>query len=618
MRRKTIAYTGAVGLIALAWTASQSQPASAVQQNPARELSTPTKNSDREAYFGDLHMHTQYSFDAYILGARLPIDDVYHFARGDVVRYMGHVLRRPEPLDFIAVTDHAEQMGFGEILADPSSPLAQSDIGHRMKAGERSAAFLMEVAARATGDKQLPAAGRSAWTTLSEAADRFYQPGKFTTFIGYEWSSTPDGQNLHRNIIFRGKAAYPFSSQDSNKPEDLWTYLEKNRARGIEALAIPHNANVSNGLMFDWIDSSGRPIDEKYAQRRVLNEPLTEIVQAKGQSETLPLLSSKDEFANFEVFDLLFGKKNVKGKVEGSYVRDAYGRGLEIASKNGGANPYKFGMAGGSDLHGGFSISSEGQHGGDVNDTAQQLTTEQIKQNLGLAADASGLWKAVSTSSGALTAVWAEQNTRESIFDAFRRKETFATSGTRMKVRMFGGWNYQDGFIGKPGWIRRAYAQGVAMGSDLPTRPRDAKAPRFAVWAVKDPNGANLDRIQIVKVWLDGAKRREQVFDVAASGNRMKGANGKLAPVGNTVDLRKATYRNSIGSTSLQAVWSDPTFNAARPAVYYVRALEIPTPRWTTIQAVRRGLPLTDQAPATLQERAWSSPIWYVPATETN
>lgn len=613
--KKTIALLATITVPAVYFAATTSVGAIAADDAKvtAQEISS---DSDRQAYFGDLHMHTMYSFDAYIFGSRVPIEDVYRFARGESVNYMGHSLKRDEPLDFIAVADHAEQLGFGTLIDDPDSAISKGPIGQRVRAGDKSAALMIEIVNGLGSGGEMKAAGVSAWTKLKEAANNFYEPGKFTTFIGYEWSSMPSGSNLHRNVIFRGsEAPFPFSALDSNRPEDLWSYLEHHRSNGIEGLAIPHNANASNGLMYDWRDSDGRPIDEVYAQRRMLNEPLNEIAQGKGQSETLPLLSGNDEFSGFEVMDQLLGKDGRYGRVEGSYARDAYGRGLEIAQRTG-ANPYKFGMAGGTDFHGGLSTSSESQYGGDVNYPAEMLSTEQIRKNIGLDPDPEGLWNAPIMSAGALTAVWAESNTREAIYDALRRKETFATSGTRIKVRMFAGWSFPSNLVGGNGWIRRAYADGVPMGSDMRARPKEGAAPKLALWATKDPNGANLDRVQIVKVWLEDAHRREKVYDALLSDDRkVDRVTGKASPVGNTVDLKTGKYSNSIGSTSLQGVWTDPDFNPEQPALYYVRVLEIPTPRWSTLQAIRRNLPLSDKVPATLQERAWGSPIWYMPGT---
>ena len=434
---------------------------------------------------------------------------------------------------------------------------------------------------------------------------------------------------MHRNVFFNADhAPLPFTSQQSQKPEDLWTDLEKTRASGVDAIAIPHNGNVSGGLMYDWNDSEGRPIDEAYAQRRMLNEPLTEISQNKGTSETTPQLSPSDEFANFEIFDHLITWPNIKGKQDGSYIRQAFGRGLVIQSKAG-ANPYKFGVVGASDIHNGLSTSKEdGFAGGPFGIDGKtmlprgheaKVQTGMIKvpalldmDNINNHAPPSNE-DTLMFSSGALTGVWAEENTRNSIFAALKRKETFATSGSRIRVRMFAGWDYDPGMIRTADWVGRAYAGGVPMGGDLPARPAHAGAPRFLLQAMKDPDGANLDRIQIIKIWLDGGAYKEKLFDVALSGGRHADAQGRVPLVGNTVDLKTGAVRNTIGAAAFTTAWTDPEFDPARPAVYYARVLEIPTARWSTLLAIKNHLSIPKGAPATIQERAWTSPVWFTP-----
>lgn len=585
----------------------------------------------RRALFGELHLHTSYSFDAYgFTEARTDPDLAYRFAQGKEVEYLGKKVRRHEPLDFMAVTDHAEYMGFLNQLDDAGSALSRSEFGHRYVEERKSARDVGKFLAgvfRALADPSnfqglgVAEAMRSAWQHTVDAANANYRPGKFTTLIGYEWTAQPeDRYNLHRNVIFRGDSApQPFTATDSRRPEDLWAYLEANRARGSEALAIPHNANASDGVMFAWTDSDGRPIDADYARRRAANEPLNEIVQGKGQSETLPALSPADEFANFEVLDRLVPRLDLPGSPPGSYLRDALGRGLLIERRTG-VNPFKLGAVGGSDFHNGLSTSAENAFtlafgfDPDVNapdrERAQWLLQEP--------AEAGASVEPLLLGSAGLTGVWAERNDRESVYAALRRRETFATSGTRMQVRLFGGWAYPAGLIQKKDWVRRAYAGGAAMGSDLPVRSPRLAAPRFLIWALKDPNGANLDRAQIVKVWLEGEHRREQVYDVVLGGaHRRDAATGRALPVGNTVNLRDATYSNSIGAAELAAQWTDADFDASEPAVYYLRVLEIPTPRWSTILAARHDLAPPKESPATLQERAWSSPIWYSPPGAT-
>jgi hypothetical protein len=592
-------------------------------QAPAAQQPNPLRN----VYYGDLHLHTAYSFDAYInYGTHVTPDQAYKFAKGQSVPYEGGQRRRSWPLDFLAVTDHSEYIGVIRELDNPDSAFSKSALGQKISRQGRDAFWdvlkLLNSSAPLPGYYAKPVSD-AAWQREIEAANANYEPGKFTTFIAYEWSAMPDGKyNLHRNVFFRGdKAPLPFTARDSERPEDLWSYLESNRRDGIEALSISHNADASNGLMYDWKDSDGRPIDAVYAQRRALNEPLTEISQNKGQSETVSALSPDDPFANFENYThLLISKQG--SAVHGSYVREALGRGLAIQQQTG-VNPYKFGVVGATDFHNGLTTSDENTFDGvasvdpaadaPVSERTRQILTRQIKSNRKPGEDEAT--DRLDNGSGNLTGVWAEENTRESIYDALRRKEVFATSGPRLRLRFFGGWDFAGRQLNRPDWIKTAYDRGVPMGGDLPARPAAAQAPRFAIWAVKDADGANLDRAQVVKVWVKGGRYEEKVFDAAWSGDRQADPDtGQVAPVGNTVDLRTATYQNTIGATELHTVWKDPEFDAALPAVYYLRVVEIPTPRWSTIQAVKAGLPIPDGKPAVIQERGWSSPIWYTPA----
>jgi hypothetical protein len=589
----------------------------------------------RQALFGDLHLHTGFSFDAYsFMGARTTPDEAYRFARGDTISYLGHQVHRSRPLDFTAVTDHSEYLGVLNQVEDPNSALAKSKLGELIHTNPL-AAFL-QIFSAGQAHKDLPelnaqAAQASAWRKEVEAAERYNDPGRFTTFVAYEWTSMPQLRfNLHRNVIFRGAPPEaPFSANDSQRPEDLWAYLEKLRARGIEALAIPHNSNASGGLMFDWVDSDGHPISESYAQHRAFNEPLAEVFQNKGQSETAPELSQSDEFSNFEVMEELLG--GGASPVNGSYVRQAVGRGLVVQSKVG-ANPYKLGFVAATDYHSGLTDSAEDAYAGlgalstprgaelPSRELAQKLLAPRDLAHPKTLADigkvkadevlgAGGIY-----GSGGLTGVWAESNSREAIYAALRRKETFATSGPEIRIRFFGGFDLPADALSRPDWVKLAYAKGAPMGGDLVAQGAPAHAPRFIVQAAKDPQSGNLDRIQIVKLWLEGGDYKEKLFDVAWSSERRPDPKtGKLPPVKNTVDLKTATYANSVGATQLAAVWTDPEFDPAKPAVYYARAIEIPTPRWSTLLAVKRGLPIPAHLPATLQERAVSSPIWWTP-----
>ena len=565
----------------------------------------------RRAFYGELHLHTSYSMDAVILGGTTTtLDEAYRFARGEAVAWHGQELRLAQPLDFIAITDHAEQMGVGRELWDPETPIGKTDLAQRFRS--RLGATADELRALFRAKDPIPGVDtrptiRSAWQRQKEAARRYYAPGRFTTLVGYEWSSTPEQQNLHRNVIFRGtEVPDPFSAADSERPEDLWSYLEALRAKGIEALAIPHNANVSNGLMYDGNDSDGRPLDAATARRRAANEPLVEIAQTKGQSETHPQLSPNDEFASFELFETLFSGK--QGRVHGSYVREAWGLGL-VLSQRIGANPYRSGVVGATDLHNGLADTREDTYRGPNGAGTPDEAT--LKKLLGIERDPASPISQLATGSGALTGVWAEENTREAIYDALRRQETFATSGTRILLRSFGGWDFDAALLGQPDWADTATARGVPMGGDLPPRPRGAAAPRIVVWALRDPRGANLERVQLVKVWLEDGQAEERIFDLCLSdGREADPRTGRAPPL---ADATGADARPN-GAAELAAVWRDPDFDPTQPALYYVRVLELPTPRWSTLLAEERGLEPPKGVPAEIQERAWSSPIWYAPA----
>ena len=593
----------------------------------------------RRAFFGELHLHTGYSFDAYaLMASRAEPEIAWRFARGEPVTHMGNVVRRARPLDFMALTDHAEYLGASmRGLRDPNSAFAKSKVGTLMlndplgaALGKLIGALRSDKASNLLMDKVMA----DAWTYQVELVEKYNDPGRFTSFAAYEWTTMLESKyNLHRNVIFRdGAPARPFSAADSIRPEDLWNFLDAQRAKGIEGLAIPHNSNASGGLMFDWNDSEGNPIDEAYAQARALNEPLVEVFQHKGQSETSPLLSPDDAFADFERAEelLTFGKSDVNG----SYARDGLGRGLVIGKKVG-TNPYRYGFVGASDYHNGLSDSRESAYAGHslfssdpkVNlpdlEFARAILSQTVGDDGGPATamkmdrsleDLNRTPAKLNWSAAGLTGVWAEENTRASLYAALRRKETFATSGTQMRLRFFGGWNLSGDAMKNAGWVKAAYRDGVPMGGDLPGVSSGSGAPHFLFEAAKDPDGANLDRIQVVKIWLDGETYKEKVFDVAWSSERNPDpATGRVPAVRNTVDLKTASYTNSVGATVLRGAWRDPEFRPGVAAVYYARALEIPTPRWPTMLAVHHGLALPKGVPPTLQERAISSPIWYRP-----
>ena len=589
----------------------ESSASAASQSAETRPAPNPLKN----AYFGDLHLHSSYSMDAFAFGTRTTPEDSFKFAMGEPVEYFGKQWKRNTSLDFLAVTDHAEYLGVVRESINPNGPFAKSEWYTMMTSSDPkvSGEAFQKLLGSTMANKPIaafndPKLTGAAWEKYSAIPDKYYKPGKFTTFVGFEWTSMPQAQNLHRCVIFAGKGpAAPYTAFESVDPEDLWRYLEGERKQGLDVIAVPHNGNVSNGLMFDTKDLSGRPLTREYAERRMANEPMAEIMQAKGQSDTDPALSPNDEFANFEIWKYLLDGKGIAKSATGSYLRQAYGVGQELQAKLG-ANPFKYGIEGGSDFHSGIDTTEPsnyaGSHGNQDSDPRTVVTA--TKSLVGEPPTA--------LSSGGLTGVWAEENTRESIFAAFKRKETFGTSGVRIKVRMFGSWKYPKGVSKNEDWLKTAYADGVPMGGDL-AAAGSAAGPTFVVYAVKDPESGNLDRVQIIKVETRNGKSHEKVFDVVWSGDRKPDPKtGKVPAVGNTVDVKTATYSNTIGSTELLGEWTDPAFDPKAYATYYARVLEIPTPRWSTYWSAKLNLPPNPTVPATVQQRAWTSPIWYTPA----
>jgi len=578
-------------------------------------------NPLREAYFGDTHVHTAWSADCFMAGTRTGPEDAYRFARGEAIEHAcgQQIQLKCGPLDFLAVTEHSEYLGVFPLMLDPNNPLFNHPLAVGMRSPDPSVqqkAFLDFASSLLGGppitelvDEKLQL---DVWKQIQDVAQRFNDPGSFTTFIAYEWSCNPGGNNLHRNVIFRGTdvPSRPFTTFDSMVVEDLWSFMEDARKSGIEVLAIPHNSNLSDGLMFQVIDSHGHPIDRTYAQRRADNEPLVEIYQLKGQSETHPTLSPTDEFANFAVsdFKMVADFSAARSRPKGSYVRDALRTGLVLEEQTG-VNPYKFGVVGSSDTHNSGAAYEEDNYFGKI---GHEDGTPEIRLD-----GKSPMTPVIRTwGTAGLAGVWAEENTREALFDAMARKETFGTTGVRIRVRFFAGWDYAADVLARQDWVQTAYAQGVAMGSDLPG-PAQGKAPSFIVWAVKDPNSGNLDRIQIVKGWTKFGQSFEKIYDVVWSGDRVPNPKtGRLPSVGNTVDLGNATYSNTIGATTLSTVWTDPDFDPTQRAFYYARVLEIPTPHWSLYDALRLGIPLPAGLPPTLQERAYTSAIWYAPSEQ--
>ena len=588
-------------------------------------------NPERSVYFGQTHVHTSWSFDAYVFGNTVTgPEEAYKYALGQPIKHPGgYMVKLKRPLDFEAVTDHAEYAGTVRLANDPNSPISKLPIADKLKVRSKDDIqkvylFLGESMLKNQPIKELldPQVAGNVWKQTVAIADKYYQPGKFTTFAAYEWSSTPNNSNLHRNVIFKDTKKVPelpFSSIDSTHPEDLWAWMDAQRRAGNELLAISHNANLSDGMMFPLdVDSKGRPIDAAWAQDRMNNEPLSEITQLKGTSETHPSLSPTDEFANFEILTYLLGGAARTPKVHGSYIREAYQNGLAMQDTRN-YNPYKFGVVGASDSHdtaAAYEASTFfGAHG--LTDATPQERLSGT-ENTGLTND--------QISVSGLGGVWAEENTRGSIFAAMQRKETFGTSGPRIKVRFFGGWSFIPDVLKQKDWVKTGYASGVPMGGDLP--PPKGTAPTFMVWAIKDPDEANLDRIQIVKGWTRSGQIFEKVYDVAWSGNRKLvhvpiqnvlyggGNDMTLPPVGNTVDIKNATYKNTIGAVELKTVWTDPEFDPSLHAFYYARVLQIPTPRWSTYDAKTLGVAPPSNVPASIQDRAWTSPIWYTPTAE--
>jgi hypothetical protein len=588
------------------------------------------KSFPQWVFWGDTHLHTTYSPDAGMIGNfNLGPADAYRFARGEQVQANnGMQAKLVRPLDFLVVTDHSEYQGLMPVLRGGDPELLKNEIGRRwyklFKEGPEGQykVFLefTEDLNNNTGRIPFDKVARSTWDLMTETADQYNEPGKFSAFIGYEWSSTPEGNNLHRVVIFKddaGKAGQvvPFSSFDSADPEDLWAYLANYEAKtGGRVIAIPHNSNVSNGLMFDTKTLKGEPLTKDYARMRTRFEPLLEVTQMKGDSETHPKLSPEDEFADYETW----GKANLIGTVAqtdemlpGNYARSALKRGLKLETEIG-ANPYKLGFIGSTDSHTSLATAGENNYFGKA--SILEPGPERWKHVLikSQTDDRLTTYGSETTASG-LAAVWATENTRAALFQAMERRETYATTGPRIIVRVFAGWDFTQGDLQRADFAEHGYANGVPMGGDLSKAP-EGKAPSFVIRALRDPDGANLDRIQIVKGWLDAnGETQEKVYDIALSDGREVGPDGKAPPVVSTVNVATATYTNTIGDPLMFAHWIDPDFDPNARAFYYVRVIEIPTPRWTAYDAVLFNIDMPDDIPMEHQERAYTSSIWYTP-----
>ncbi len=581
-------------------------------------------NPEREAYFGETHVHTSWSLDAFAIGNTLTTPgDAYKYFKGEPIKHpLGFDVKIDTPLDWAGVTDHSEYAGVVQLANEPGSavskiPAAQPLIlkAKTKEEMERVALYAINTLVPGPPNKDLmsPQVSATVWKKNIDLANQANQPGKFTAFCSYEWTSMPNNMNLHRNIFFKDCSKVPqmpFSALNSSNPVDLWTWMETERKAGNELLAISHNANLSDGRMFPTeVNVDGRPIDAAYAASRLRNEPLIEIKQLKGTSETHPLLSPNDEFANFEIMSVLLGAPPGRiPHIVGSYARQGLKDGLALEQSKG-FNPFKFGFGAAADSHNTAVPYRQGNYFGGHSFADGTIEARMSGTLVG------GFFDARMEGTAGLTGVWAEENTRASLFEGMKRKETFAVTGPHIKVRLFGGWEYTAAMLTDKDWVKTGYAKGVPMGGDLP--PANAKAPSFIVWAVKDPTSGNLDRIQIIKGWSKNGQSFEKIYDVVWSGDRKPNKwTGVVPPIQSTVDIENATYTNTVGSVELKTVWTDPEFDPGLNAFYYARVLEIPTPRWTTIQAQKLGIQPPDVVAATLQERAWSSPIWYTPSAE--
>ena len=610
--------------------ASKPTPASVVgggQYSPNVGQTFPTR-----VYWGVAHVHTGYSFDAGMFGITLTPDDLFRVARGgEVVMDNGVRFKQDRPLDWVAITDHAEYMGISDQIRAGSPELLANPQGKRWYEMSKTSpqegvkAAIEAVVSMQTGKPVFDASKltAAAWAHAIEAAEKWNQPGVFTTLHGFEWTSAPGGNNLHRTVVFRDGAnrvsqVVPFSTFDSQDPADLWKYMDTYAKKtGGQVLAIPHNGNLSNGVMYTAETFEGKPMDRAYAEARANHEPLLEATQIKGDSETSPYLSPNDEFANFERWDINFSKMEPaqNSVLHGNYVRSALKLGLELDATLG-ANPYKSGLIGGNDAHVGVVTTREDNFFGEF---ANGLPSpDRWKTPLAMIDNDPKKGPLVSVwgeQAAGLGGVWARENTREAIWDALKRKEVYATTGDRPIVRVFAGWDFVPGDLNRSDFAANGYAHGVPMGGDL-NKASAGKPPVFMVQAMRDPDGPNLDRIQVIKGWLgkDG-KAQERIFDVAVSGGRKIGPDGRCkTSVGSTVNVANATYSNTIGAPVLSAYWKDPAFDATQHAFYYVRLIQIPSPRWTAYDQKRYGIKMSPEVPMTVTDRAYTSPIWYTPA----
>ncbi|SPF39033.1 conserved exported hypothetical protein [Syntrophobacter sp. SbD1] len=590
----------------------------------------PDQHFPNRVFWGDTHCHTRLSFDDGLMGTNLGPEEAYRFARGEeVMSNSGQRARLSRPLDFLVVSDHAEYLGLADLLNNADPDLLSTEVGKSWydkmkKGGPEGTQVALEVFLSIGKRQELYKSeriSRSVWEYVTGIASKYNEPGKFTAFNGFEWTSTPSGDNLHRVVIFRDgpdrvNQVLPISAFDSENPEDLWKYLATYEEKtGGQILAIPHNPNTSNGRMFALADFMGNPLTRAYAEKRARWEPVMEVTQTKGDSETHPFLSPNDEFANFERWDFgNFANPVVPKKQEMlqfEYARSALKLGLQLDAKLG-VNPFKYGMIGSTDTHTGMSSFDEDNFFGKV--PSSEPSPERWSEAFFMKADKTPAASGWMLQAAGIAGVWARENTRASLFDAIKRKEVYASTGPRITVRLFAGWDFQADEVEAPNFAAQGYARGVPMGGDLKSAPA-GKAPTFLVRAMRDPEGGNLDRVQIIKGWLDAKNEvQERIYDVAVSGGRKIDADGRCkTPVGNTVDVPNATYKNTIGTPLLTAYWKDPEFDAGQRAFYYVRVIQIPTPRWTAYDQKRYGIKMADYVPMTVTDRAYTSPVWYTP-----
>ena len=575
-------------------------------------------------YFGDTHLHTELSMDAGAFGNRVGLDEAYKFAKGDAVTSSsGLTAKLSRPLDFLVVADHSDGMGLFQALFKKEDWVMKYPQGKKwaqlIEDGRGAEAAIDLIKNFSQGTMEMnpidPTLMRSVWDMTVDAAEKYNEPGKFTAFIGYEWTSLIAGNNLHRVVIYRDdedktRGHIPYTNTQSSDPEDLWTNLEQyEKNTGGNVLAIPHNGNLSNGIMFMETAVDGRDFDKAYTDRRIQWEPLYEITQIKGDGEAHPFLSPNDEFADFENWDygnLDLSVAKTKDMLEGEYGRSALKLGLKLKGKTG-TNPYKFGLIGSTDSHTSLATADQDNFFGKASNV--EPSKERWNHPF-ITSDKASIMTWQTVASG-YAAVWATENTRTALFDAMRRKETYGTTGSRMQVRFFGGWEYSDADL-KGDWVKTGYEKGVPMGGDLNKGLN--KTPSFIVHALMDPQSGSLDRVQVVKGWMEAdGTLNEKVFDVAWSGDRKINKKGKVPSVGTSVNLKDGSWDNSIGATELTKVWTDPEFDPALEAFYYVRVIEIPTPRWTLYDKIKYGAELSDEVPLTTTQRGYTSPIWYSP-----